>query len=48
MIGIAQWLERLAQDSKILDPGPSHAECPLLEWAPHIIPGRNRSNQPQV
>jgi len=28
MIGIAQWLEGLAQDRKILGSSPSHAEWP--------------------
>jgi len=34
--GLAQWLERLAQDRKILGLSPSHAELPMLEWALHI------------
>jgi len=42
---ITQWLERLAQNRKILGLRLSHTECPMWKWALHITPSPYRFNR---
>jgi len=44
--GIAPWVERLAQDQKILS--SSYAECPPWVWTAHIVPSSYCSSKPQA